>query len=58
MWEGERAAVDAYVRALTLGVSRPLPELFGAAGLEFDFGDETIGRIVEAVEAELAGLGE
>src|SRR5439155_12732877 len=26
--EGEHAAVDAYLRALSLGGSRPLPELF------------------------------
>jgi oligoendopeptidase F len=51
---GEKAAVDAYIRALTLGGSRPLPELFKAADLSFDFGDATVARVVEAVERELA----
>ena len=40
----ERAeAVQAYERALSLGGSRPLPDLFRAADLPFDFGPETIG---------------
>jgi oligoendopeptidase F len=37
-----RAAVEAYENALSLGGSRPLPELFKAAGLPFDFGPDTI----------------
>ncbi len=56
--EGEKSAVDAYIRALTLGGSRPLPDLFAAAGLTFDFGESTIARVVEAVEAELTKLPE
>jgi oligoendopeptidase F len=56
--EGEPAAVNAYIRALTLGGSRPLPDLFATAGLEFDFGDATIARIVEAVEGELERIGD
>ncbi len=54
--EGEQAAVAAYKRAMSLGGSKPLPELFAAAGLEFDFGAGTVGRIVRAVEAELDKL--
>ncbi|HVU64542.1 MAG TPA: M3 family oligoendopeptidase [Phycisphaerales bacterium] len=54
--EGEKAAVDAYVRALTLGGSRPLPELFKTAGLKFDFGEGPVAGVVEAVEGELATL--
>ena len=49
----ERALAD-YKKALTLGGSRPLPELFEAAGVPFDFGEATVGRLVEAVRAELA----
>jgi len=56
--EGEAAAIDAYIRAMRLGGSRPLPELFAAAGLEFDFGEATVSRLVERVEAELAKLPE
>ena len=35
-------ALVNYRRALALGGSRPLPELFTAAGLEFDFSEKTI----------------
>jgi oligoendopeptidase F len=56
--EGEAAAVTAYKRALSLGGARPLPELFEAAGLRFDFGRETVARLVERVRAELARLPE
>lgn len=55
--EGEKAAVDAYIRALTLGGSKPLPQLFQAAGLTFDFGEKPIGAVTEAVEKELAAIG-
>ncbi len=50
------AALADYKAAMALGGSRPLPELFAAAGLRFDFSAETIGPLVEAVAAELAML--
>jgi oligoendopeptidase F len=53
---GERAAVDLYIRGLSQGGSRPLPELFEAAGLTFDFGPETVRRLVDRAEQELAKL--
>ena len=37
-----RAAISAYQRALALGGSKPLPELFKAADLPFDFGPTTV----------------
>ena len=40
------------------GGSRALPELFVAADLRFDFGEETIARVVDAVEGELGRMGE
>jgi oligoendopeptidase F len=54
--EGADVALDAYKKALSLGGSRPLPELFAAAGLEFDFGAGTLARIRDRVEAELDAL--
>ena len=54
--EGESAAIAAYNNAIELGGSRPLPELFAAADLPFDFGDATIARLVEAAERELEKL--
>ena len=54
--EGPEAALTAYRRAMSLGGSRPLPELFAAADLPFDFGPDTVGRLVKRVEAEMAKL--
>jgi oligoendopeptidase F len=56
--EGEKVAIDAYKRALSLGGSRPLPELFKAAGLKFDFGESMVTRLVDRVEKELDKLPE
>jgi oligoendopeptidase F len=50
-------AVRAYREALALGGSRPLPELFAAAGASFSFDEATINPLMEAVSSELARLG-
>lgn len=55
---GAASALDRYKRAMALGGSRPLPALFEAAGLPFDFGDAIVGRLVESVEGALAELPE
>ncbi len=47
------AAIAAYRRGLALGGSRPLPELFAAAGLRFDFSAQTLGPLVEHLGSEL-----
>jgi oligoendopeptidase F len=56
--KGQQAAVEHYIRGLSLGGARPLPELFHAAGLPFDFGPEIVKRIVDRVAAELDKLPE
>jgi oligoendopeptidase F len=56
--EGEPKAVEAYLRGLKLGGSRPLPELFEACGVRFAFDEATIGRLMDRVEAEMAKLPE
>lgn len=48
-----RQTLGRYKEALALGGSRPLPELFRAAGAQFDFGPATIGRLSRVVEHEL-----
>lgn len=48
-----KKAVQDYRRGLALGGSRSLPELFKAAGLEFDFSKRTIEPLAKAVVAEL-----
>ncbi len=50
-----RDALAAYKRALALGGSRPLPELFAAAGLKFDFGEETVRQAAALLRSELLG---
>ncbi|MFO0945217.1 MAG: M3 family oligoendopeptidase [Planctomycetota bacterium] len=51
-----KRALANYKRALSLGGSRPLPELFGAAELAFDFKMGTVARLVEEVKSELEKL--
>jgi oligoendopeptidase F len=51
--EGEKKAIDLYTKALSLGGARPLPELFEACGLDFDFGPEGVKRTVERAAREL-----
>jgi len=46
-------AVEDYRAGLKLGGSRPLPELFKAAGLKFDFSSDTIAPLVSAVQKEI-----
>lgn len=54
--KGQQHAIDLYAKAMKLGGSRPLPELFEAAGLRFDFGEATIAAIAQRVESELTKL--
>ena len=46
-------ALAAYRRGLALGGSRPLPELFAAAGCRFDFSSTALRPLVALVESEL-----
>lgn len=49
-------ALAAYRRALSLGATRPLPELFAAAGARLAFDAETLGRSVALIEQTLEAL--
>lgn len=49
-------ALRSYKGALALGGSRPLPELFAAAGCRFDFSRETLAPLLESVCEQLASL--
>ncbi len=51
-------AVTAYRKALTLGGSRPLPELFETAGIRFDFSIETLGPLMDLIRHELDELND
>jgi len=50
------AALAQYQRGLALGNSRPLPELFAAAGCQFSFTRATVQPLVQLVKNELAKL--
>jgi oligoendopeptidase F len=47
-------ALNDYKSSLALGGSRPLPELFSAAGCKFEFSARTIGPIAKLLRDELA----
>jgi oligoendopeptidase F len=49
-------ALNEYKRALALGGSRPLPELFAAAGCKFEFSRGTMAPLVALVRREIAKL--
>jgi oligoendopeptidase F len=49
-------AVALYRNGLALGGSRPLPELFEAAGLQFDFSEKALRPLIEAVMEEIGRL--
>lgn len=46
------AALRDYKTALSLGGSRPLPELFAAAGLSFEFSRDAVRQAAELLSAE------
>jgi oligoendopeptidase F len=49
-------AVRKYREALALGATRPLPELFKAAGAKLIFDSDGMGELISLVEQELAKL--
>lgn len=51
-----REAVRRYREALALGATKPLPELYAAAGVRLAFDAATIGELVAEVEEELDTL--
>ncbi|MGA3266904.1 MAG: M3 family oligoendopeptidase [Verrucomicrobiota bacterium] len=49
-------ALNDYKKSLALGGSRPLPELFSAAGGKFEFSEKTIQPLAKMMREELAKL--
>ena len=54
--ENPHQALANYRAALALGGTRPLPELFAAAGIRFDFSQRTLRPLMAAVREELEQL--
>ncbi|MCF7823217.1 MAG: M3 family oligoendopeptidase [Candidatus Marinimicrobia bacterium] len=51
-----KAALEGYIKGLSLGSSKPLPEVWEAMGIKFDFSAETLKELVAFVQQELAEL--
>ncbi|NQV89159.1 MAG: M3 family oligoendopeptidase [Parcubacteria group bacterium] len=49
-------ALENYMAALSLGYTKTIPELYQAAGIEFNFSKEYIGELVTFVQNELMEL--
>jgi len=49
-------ALANYRKALSLGHTRPLPDLFATAGIRFDFTEATLTPLMKALESELNTL--
>ncbi|MEM7627093.1 MAG: M3 family oligoendopeptidase [Planctomycetota bacterium] len=49
-------ALAGYRAGLTLGGTKPLPELFAGAGIKFDFTKDTLAPLIDAVAEELEKL--
>jgi oligoendopeptidase F len=50
-----KGAITAYRAALTMGGTRPLPELFAAAGVDFDLSPAKLRNLVTDVVAQIDG---
>lgn len=47
--EDRKRAIDKYIEALRLGGGKPLPELFSAAELPFDFGPDSLSQAAKTI---------
>ncbi len=60
VWANSKAnkvkALNDYKKSLALGGSRPLPELFAAAGCKFQFDAATIRPLIQLADSELKKL--
>jgi oligoendopeptidase F len=54
--EDTQRALNNYRAGLKLGGTRPLPDLFRAAGIQFDFSEKTLRPLMQAIRDELAQL--
>ena len=56
--ENKDAALSNYMRSLSLGGTKTLPELYKAAGLEFNFSPAYIKELMDFVKSEMVSLEE
>jgi oligoendopeptidase F len=48
--------INQYIKGLSLGGSRPLPELYKAVGIKFDFSEKMLEKLLNEVNNELESL--
>ena len=60
MWkqyrQNPKQALENYMHALSLGGTKTLPELYKAAGIDFDFSHKNISELMQFVKNELDTL--
>jgi oligoendopeptidase F len=54
--ENPEQTIENYKRALALGSSKTLPEVYEAAGIKFDFSEETIQELMDFAQDQLEKL--
>ena len=48
--------INQYMKGLSLGGSKPLPELYEAIGIKFDFSEKMLKKLIDEVNKELESL--
>ena len=51
--QNPEAALQGYIKGLSMGSSKPMPEVWDAMGIKFDFSADTLKELVQFVQAEL-----
>ena len=54
--KNKEQALQRYIRALSLGGTKTLPELYKAAGIEFNFSSSYIQKLMQFVKEEMDAL--
>ncbi|MEM8525727.1 MAG: M3 family oligoendopeptidase [Bacteroidota bacterium] len=54
--EKGQAAVEDYIKALKMGYSRPIKEVYAAAGISFDFSKAYVKELAQFLKGEIAAL--
>ena len=54
--QNKETALDNYTAALSLGATRTLPELYQAAGLQFNFSGDYIKKLMDFLRSEMEKL--
>ncbi len=54
--ENPENALDQFEQALSLGYSVPIPEIYKAAGISFDFSEDYVKELIDFVADELQNI--